>query len=298
MGTPEYSRFWQIRPRNRRNCSPCPPAAIGGDPVTIGPSEKARRGHHRAGRPGCGRLAGRPGGRARPRIPALDRARATRRSARGQTFVAIESYSGAIALKRDSMLAYLKRGEAHQRRGDTPETLTAALRDLRTAAGARSGRDPDPRKAGRRQLRRSIVTGTPSRTTRRTSASTTTLRRLFYKLALASRGDGRLTRAIVALQQAVTLNPSFHEAYYVLGLCRKDRGELADARAAFERAIALAPAFISAREELADLHRLQQRTRDEIEQLEALLCPRSGQARALDRRRPAHICAPAIASAR
>ena len=94
--------------------------------------------------------------------------------------------------------------------------------------------------------------------------------RLFYKLALASRGDGRLTRAIVALQQAVTLNPSFHEAYYVLGLCRKDRGELADARAAFARAIALAPAFMSAREELADLHRLQQRTRDEIEQLEAL----------------------------
>ena len=53
---------------------------------------------------------------------------------RGQTFVAIEAYSEAIALKRDSMLAYLKRGEAHQRAGDSPETLSAALRDLRTAA--------------------------------------------------------------------------------------------------------------------------------------------------------------------
>ena len=53
---------------------------------------------------------------------------------RGQTFVAIEAYSGAIALKRGSMLAYLKRGEAHQRRGGAPDTLVAALRDLRTAA--------------------------------------------------------------------------------------------------------------------------------------------------------------------
>src|ERR1700686_5805781 len=53
---------------------------------------------------------------------------------RGQTFVAIEAFSGAIALRRGSMLAYLKRGEAHRHRGDSVETLTAALRDLRTAA--------------------------------------------------------------------------------------------------------------------------------------------------------------------
>ena len=83
-------------------------------------------------------------------------------------------------------------------------------------------------------------------------------------------GAGWLTRAISALQQAVTLNPNFHEAHYVLGLCLKDREELAEARAAFERASAIAPAFIPAREELAELHRLQQQTRDEIEQLDAL----------------------------
>ena len=58
---------------------------------------------------------------------------------RDQTFVAIEHYSGAIALKRGSMLAYLKRGEAHQRRGDTPEMLSSALRDLRTAAALDPG---------------------------------------------------------------------------------------------------------------------------------------------------------------
>ena len=53
---------------------------------------------------------------------------------RGQPFAAIEAFSGAIALKPGSMLAYLKRGEAHHRRGDAPETLRAALLDLRKAA--------------------------------------------------------------------------------------------------------------------------------------------------------------------
>jgi tetratricopeptide (TPR) repeat protein len=188
---------------------------------------------------------------------------------RGQTFVAIEAYSGAIALKRDSMLAYLKRGEAHQRAGDSPETLTAALRDLRTAA------DLDPiatltlEKLGdvNAQLRRFANAAENYEAYIRIDDHSAVI---FYKLGLASRGDGRLTRAISALQQAVKLDADFHEAHYVLGLCLKDRDQLPQARAAFERAIALSPAFIPAREELAELHQLQQHTRQEIEQLNAL----------------------------
>jgi Tfp pilus assembly protein PilF len=49
---------------------------------------------------------------------------------RGETFVAIEAFSGALALKRDSMLAHLKRGQTYSRRGE----LESALRDLREAA--------------------------------------------------------------------------------------------------------------------------------------------------------------------
>src|SRR5512146_1466091 len=49
-----------------------------------------------------------------------------------QMFVAVEAFSGAIALKPDSMLAYLKRGEAYRRRG--VGDLPTALRDLRMAA--------------------------------------------------------------------------------------------------------------------------------------------------------------------
>jgi tetratricopeptide (TPR) repeat protein len=188
---------------------------------------------------------------------------------RGQTLVAIEAYSDAIALNDGSMLAYLKRGEAHQRRGGAPEALTAALRDLRTAANLQPGATRTLEKLGdvNVQLRRYANAADNYEAYLRLDDHAAPI---FYKLALASRGDGRLTRAISALQQAVTLNPSFHEAHYVMGLCLKDREELAEARAAFERASAIAPAFIPAREELAELHRLQQRTRAELEQLNAL----------------------------
>src|SRR5437764_5770195 len=50
-----------------------------------------------------------------------------------QTFGAIEAYSGAIALRPDSMLAYLRRGQTYQRRADRGD-LEAAARDFRTAS--------------------------------------------------------------------------------------------------------------------------------------------------------------------
>ena len=188
---------------------------------------------------------------------------------RGQAFVAIEFYSGAVALNRGSMLAYLKRGEAHQRRGDTPETLAAALRDLRRAAELDPGATRSLDELGDVNLqlpRYANAAESYQAYTLLDNRSAT----VFYRLALASRGAGRLAQAISALQEAVKLNPAFHEARYVLGLCLRDREQLTDARAAFERAIGISPAFIPAREELADLHRLQNRRREEIEELEAL----------------------------
>src|SRR5688572_26780874 len=50
--------------------------------------------------------------------------------AQDQTYGAIEAFSGALALKPGSMLAYLKRGDTYRRRGE----LNAALRDLGEAA--------------------------------------------------------------------------------------------------------------------------------------------------------------------
>src|SRR3954471_5538698 len=54
--------------------------------------------------------------------------------AREQTSAAIEAYSGAIALRRDSMLGWLKRGDTYRRRGE----YGPALRDLQQALA----RDP------------------------------------------------------------------------------------------------------------------------------------------------------------
>src|SRR5947208_2116490 len=50
-----------------------------------------------------------------------------------QTFAAVESYSGAIALRPGSMLGYLRRGETYRRRADRGD-LEAAARDFRTAS--------------------------------------------------------------------------------------------------------------------------------------------------------------------
>ena len=188
---------------------------------------------------------------------------------RGQTFVAIEAFSGAIALKPDSMLAYLRRGEAHHHRGDSPDTLTSALRDLRTAAQLDPGATRAQEELGdvNFQLRRYANAAESYEAYLRLDDRSAPV---FYKLALAARGEGHTTRAISALRDAVRLNPSFAEAHYVLGLCLKDRGQLRDAQNAFEKAIAISPALIPAREEMADLHRLQAQTREEIDQLEAL----------------------------
>lgn len=208
---------------------------------------------------------------------------------RGQTFVAIEAFSGAIALKRGSMLAYLKRGEAHQRRGDSAETLAAALRDLRAAAELDPG-------ATRAQEELGDVNFRLHRDANAVESYEAYLRlddrsaSVFYKLALASRRNGHLARAISALQDAVRLDPSFAEAHYVLGLCLKDRGQLSDARAAFERAVVISPALFPARDELADLYRAQGHTRDELEQLEALA--------ALDPARPERLIAVGLAYSR
>ena len=188
---------------------------------------------------------------------------------RGQTFVAIEAFSGAIALRRGSMLAYLKRGEAHQHRGDSVETLTAALRDFRTAAELDPGATRAQEELGdvNFQLHRYANAAESYEAYLRLDDHSAPI---FYKLALTSRGSGNLTRAISALQDAVRLNPSFAEAHYVLGLCLKDRAQLVEARAAFEHVVDISPALTPAREELADLYRAQGDTRDEIEQLEAL----------------------------
>ena len=167
-----------------------------------------------------------------------------------QTFGAIEAYSGAIALRPDSMLAYLRRGESYQRRGE----LESAARDFQTAAA----RDPTATRpldelgdVRYLQQRFANAADTYERYLRLDDRAA----QVGYKLALARYRDGNLDAALSALDAVLRLDDRSADAYYLRGLCLRDRRQLTAARKALERAVALSPGSIPAREELADLTR-------------------------------------------
>ncbi|MEW5980834.1 MAG: tetratricopeptide repeat protein [Acidobacteriota bacterium] len=182
-----------------------------------------------------------------------------------QTYVAIEAYSGAIALKNDAMIAYLKRGETYRRRGE----LDAALRDLRAAARL----DPQA-------TRPAELLGDVNHALERYDRAAESYRacaelddrnpRILCKLGIALYRAGDATGALLPLRKAINLDDRFGEAHYVLGLCLHARGQTREATEAFEEAVRLAPALVAAREELAAGYRLAGRTREAIAQLEAV----------------------------
>jgi tetratricopeptide (TPR) repeat protein len=189
-----------------------------------------------------------------------DRALAT-----DQTFLAVEAYSYAILLRGDSMLAYLKRGEAYRRRGETG----AALRDLRTATRL------DPTAATPLEVLGDI-NATLDRFARAEESYQAYVRlddrspRVLYKLALTRHRLGRSQAAIAPLRQAIALDDRFAAAHYLLGLCLRTQDQPSEATVEFERAVRLEPGLMSAREELAELYEETRREKDAINQLEAL----------------------------
>ena len=203
--------------------------------------------------------------------------------ARDDTFAAIENFSGAITLKDDSMLGYLKRGEAYRRRQQLDSggkdarqvpkfdpAADAAMRDLRRAAAL----DPlAPRPVellgdvNYALLRYDRAVEQYQRYIELDDRSP----RVLYKLALAQYRAGRPRPAVAALQKAVAINDRFPEAYYLLGLCFRDLQRRTESLRALQTSVKLAPAMIHAREELADLYARLGRQDDRIAQLEALL---------------------------
>jgi len=182
-----------------------------------------------------------------------------------QTFGAIEAYSGAIALRPDSMLAHLRRGETYQRRGELDE----AARDFRSAAAL----DPT---ATRPLEALGDILYQLQRFERAAEAYARDLRlddrspSVSYKLALAHYRGGDLDEALVTLASTVRLNDHLPDATYLLGMCLREKHRTTEAMQAFETAVALAPALLAAREELADLYGSAGRHAEELEQLQAL----------------------------
>ncbi len=194
------------------------------------------------------------------------------------TSVAIEAFSGAIALRPDSMLAHLKRGETYRKHGD----LKAAFRDLRDA----SELDPSATRPLEQLGDVSLALNRPDRAADRYAAYVALddqSPRVLYKLGLAHYRAGQPALALPPIRRALALDDRMAEAHYLLGLCLAAQGYPADARKALERAIDLQPAFIAAREALAAAHRSRGRHAEATEQLEALA--------ALDRTRPVRLIA-------
>jgi tetratricopeptide (TPR) repeat protein len=200
-------------------------------------------------------------------------------------FPALEAYSGAIALKPDSMVAHLKRGITYQARGELDE----ALRDLRRAAeldptatqplelmgDVYAALERHDRAADRYQSYVALDERSP---------------RVLYKLGLSRYRHGSLEEAIEPVRQALSLDPAFAEAHYLLGVCLRDTGRLDAAREALEEAARLAPALLAAREALADVHLQAGSPRRALEELEALA--------ALEPSRPERLVAVGLAHAR
>lgn len=204
--------------------------------------------------------------------------------ASAQTSVAIEAFSGAIALKPDSMLAHLKRGETYRRHGD----LKAAFRDLRDA----SELDPSATRPLEQLGDVSLALNRPERAAERYAAYVQLddrSPRVLYKLALAHYRAGQPALALSPVRLALVLDDRFAEAHYLAGLCLAALGQASPARRSLERAVALEPALIPAREALATAYRNSGRHQDATEQLEAVA--------ALDRDRPTRLIALGLAYA-
>ena len=185
--------------------------------------------------------------------------------AQNETFGAIEAFSGALALKDDSMLAHLRRGDAYRRRGE----LTEALRDLQQAVAL------DPSAPAPVELSGDVNAAMGRYDQAAEDYKVFILLddrspRVLYKLGLAHYRNGQVDQAIAALKEALALNGQFAEAYYLLGVCLRERSNVEDARQALTRALELSPTFAAVREELVELYDSVGRRRETIEQLEAL----------------------------
>jgi tetratricopeptide (TPR) repeat protein len=190
--------------------------------------------------------------------------RGDRALADDQTFGAIEAYSGAVALRPDSMLARLRRGEAYQRRGD----LEAAVRDYRAAADLDTTAIRPREELGDALYQLQQYPGAAQAYDNALKIDDR-LTRVTSKLSLARYRGGDATAAIALLTRTAPADMTA-ESYYLLALCLRDAHRTEDAQHALEKAIVLSPALIPAREELVDVYAAENRRADELDQLQAL----------------------------
>ncbi len=183
----------------------------------------------------------------------------------GNPFSAVEAYSGAIALRPDSMAAHLRRGQAYRDEKRHDEAIRDWLDAARLAPKSTqplellgdmlSAQGQDAQAAGYYERASALDASDPTK---------------LYKLGLARYRAGLPATAIEPLQKAVAANDNFAEAHYLLGLVLRDVHRTTEAVTSLERAVRVSPNLIAAHEELADLYRAMGRHVDELAQLQAL----------------------------
>jgi Flp pilus assembly protein TadD len=204
---------------------------------------------------------------------------------RGEGAAAIEAFSGAVALRPQSMLPYLKRGDTYRRQGQ----FDSAERDL-SQAQTLDPTAPQPLElAGDVRMARGDAAGAVA-LYRAYLALDDRAPRLQYKLGLALYRSGDPANAADAARRALALDSSLAEAHQLLGLSALAQGRTDEAAAALARALELQPAADATRSALIDLYAAQGRARDETAQREALA--------ALDTARPEGLVSLALAQAR
>lgn len=187
--------------------------------------------------------------------------------ANGAAYLAVEAFSGALAVRSDSMVAHYRRGEAYATLGQVSQAERDLRQALRLAPDA-----PEPLEAlGRLHDRRGDYATAADWYTQAADRLHDTDARLLYALALARYRTGALPAARDAARRALARDDTLAEAHYLLGLVATDLRSPREATTAFEQAVRLRPSFAAAFQELAAVDREQGRPADEIRQLQTLV---------------------------
>ncbi|MEO7192133.1 MAG: tetratricopeptide repeat protein [Vicinamibacterales bacterium] len=183
-----------------------------------------------------------------------------------RSYVAIEAFSGALALRPDSMVALYRRGEAYADQSQDEN----AIRDLEEAWRLAPDAPQPPEALGHLYDRRGDAAAAAEWYALASDRLHDSDPTVLYALALARYRAGAPAAAREPLRLALARNDAFPEAHYLLGLVSRDTRDFDESIASLERAVRLAPQLLAAREELADLYRSQGRAADERVQLAAL----------------------------
>ena len=188
--------------------------------------------------------------------------------------LAIEHFSGALALNGQSMVAYLKRGEAYKIGGD----LNAALRDTTIAVQLEQTATQPHEQLGDIALELQEFDEADRHYSRYLELDQENPF-LLYKLGVARERSGSVSTAIPVIRRALEIKPDFYQARYLLGLCLAEQARFTEARDVLRAVSADQPGFLQARDALINVYFSLGDNRLELQEHDALVALDQGNPR-------------------